>query len=96
MMVLITYDVETVTSSGAKRLRCVAKECQNYGQRVQNSVFECVLTEAQFVVLKNRIIDIIDEKKDSVRFYFMGNNWNRKIEDIGKKTSYDVTAELII
>lgn len=96
MMVLITYDVETTTPSGAKRLRRVAKECQNYGQRVQNSVFECVLTEAQFVVLKNRISGIIDEKKDSVRFYFMGNNWNRKIEDIGKKTSYDVTAALII
>lgn len=96
MMVLITYDVETSTPSGAKRLRQVAKECQNYGQRVQNSVFECVLTEAQFVVLKNRINGIIDAEKDSVRFYFMGNHWNQKIEDIGKKTSYDVTAELII
>lgn len=96
MMVLITYDVETITPSGEKRLRRVAKECQNYGQRVQNSVFECVLTEAQFVVLKNKIRGIIDEGKDSVRFYFLGNNWNRKIEDIGKKTSYDVTAELII
>ena len=96
MMVLITYDVETITPSGEKRLRRVAKECQNYGQRVQNSVFECVLTEAQFVVLKNKIRGIIDEEKDSVRFYFLGNNWNRKIEDIGKKTSYDVTAELII
>jgi len=95
-MVLITYDVETITPSGEKRLRRVAKECQNYGQRVQNSVFECVLTEAQFVVLKNKIRGIIDEEKDSVRFYFLGNNWNRKIEDIGKKTSYDVTAELII
>lgn len=95
-MVLITYDVETSTPSGAKRLRQVAKECQNYGQRVQNSVFECVLTEAQFVVLKNRINGIIDAEKDSVRFYFMGNHWNQKIEDIGKKTSYDVTAELII
>lgn len=96
MMVIIAYDVETVTPSGAKRLRRVAKECQNYGQRVQNSVFECVLTEAQYVVLKNKINGIIDEEKDSVRFYFMGNNWNRKIEDIGKKTSYDITAELII
>lgn len=96
MMVLITYDVETVSPSGTKRLRRVAKECQNYGQRVQNSVFECVLTEAQFIVLKNNISDIIDKEQDSVRFYFMGNNWNRKIEGIGRNTTYDVTSELII
>lgn len=96
MMVLITYDVETTTSSGAKRLRRVAKECQNYGQRVQNSVFECVLTEAQFVVLKNRLSGIIDVERDSVRYYFMGNNWNNRIEMVGKATSYDVTSELII
>lgn len=95
-MVLITYDVETTTLSGAKRLRRVSKECQNYGQRVQNSVFECVLTEAQFVVLKNNIQSIINEEKDSVRFYFMGKNWDKKVEYMGKKTSYDVTAELII
>lgn len=95
-MVLITYDVETATSSGARRLRRVAKECQNYGQRVQNSVFECVLTEAQFAVLQNKIISIIDGEKDSVRFYYMGNNWNNKVEYIGKKTSFDVTSELII
>lgn len=96
MMVLITYDVETTTPSGARRLRRVAKECQNYGQRVQNSVFECVLTEAQFVVLKNRLSAIIDAEKDSVRYYFMGNNWNSRIEMVGKATSYDVTSELII
>ena len=96
MMVLITYDVETTTPLGAKRLRRVAKECQNYGQRVQNSVFECVLTEAQFVVLKNSIQGIIDGGKDSVRFYFMGKNWDKKVEYMGKKTSFDVTAELII
>lgn len=96
MLVLITYDVETATPLGAKRLRKVAKECQNYGQRVQNSVFECVLTEAQFVVLKNRLSEIIDFEKDSVRYYFMGNNWNNRIEMIGKVTSYDVTSELII
>lgn len=96
MMVLITYDVETTTPSGAKRLRRVAKECQNYGQRVQNSVFECVLTEAQFVVLKNRLSGIIDAKKDSIRYYYLGNNWNNRIEMVGKVTSYDVTSELII
>lgn len=96
MMVLITYDVETATLAGARRLRCVAKECQNYGQRVQNSVFECVLTEAQFTLLRNKITSLIDEEKDSVRFYFLGNNWNNRVEYVGKKTSYDVTSELII
>lgn len=96
MMVLITYDVETVNLAGARRLRRVAKECQNYGQRVQNSVFECVLTESQFALLRNKITSIIDEEKDSVRFYFLGKNWNNRVEFIGKKTSYDVTSELII
>lgn len=96
MLVLITYDVETVTLAGARRLRRMAKECQNYGQRVQNSVFECVLTEAQFALLRNKITSIIDEEKDSVRFYFLGKNWNNRVEFIGKKTSYDVTSELII
>ena len=95
-MVLITYDVETTTLAGARRLRRVAKECQNYGQRVQNSVFECVLTEAQFAMLRNKITSLIDEEKDSVRFYFLGNNWNNRVDYIGKKTSYDVTSELII
>lgn len=95
-MVLITYDVETITSAGAKRLRRVSKECQNYGQRVQNSVFECVVTEAQFVLLRNEIASIIDMEKDTVRFYFLGNNWNNRVEYIGRKTSFDVTTELII
>ena len=96
MMVLITYDVESVTLAGARRLRHVAKECQNYGQRVQNSVFEFVLTDAQFAILKNKLTSMIDNEKDSVRFYFLGNNWNRRVENIGKKTSYDVSSELII
>ena len=95
-MVLITYDVETATPSGARRLKRVSKECQNYGQRVQNSVFECVLTEAQFVVLKNRLSGIIDVERDSVRYYFMGNNWSNRIEMGGKTTAYDVTSDLII
>jgi CRISPR-associated protein Cas2 len=96
MMVLITYDVETITSGGKKRLRRVAKECQNYGQRVQNSVFECVVTESQFVLLRNEIASIIDMEKDTVRFYFLGNNWNNRVEFFGRKTSFDVTTELII
>ena len=95
-MVLITYDVETITSAGAKRLRRVSKECQNYGQRVQNSVFECVVTEAQFALLKSSLASKIDKEKDSIRFYFLGNNWNNRIEHIGQQTSFDITAELII
>ena len=96
MMILVTYDVDTTSRAGEKRLRNVAKECVNYGQRVQNSVFECLLTEAQFVVLRNILIGIIDNKTDSIRFYFLGNNWQRRVEYIGKKTSFDMTEELII
>lgn len=96
MLILITYDVDTTTKAGEKRLRKVAKECVNYGQRVQNSVFECILTEAQFVCLKAMLSAIIDNTADSVRFYFLGNNWQRKIETIGKITSFDPTEALII
>lgn len=96
MLVLVTYDVETASEDGNKRLRKVAKECLNYGLRVQNSVFECVLNESQFVILRNNIEEVIDCELDSVRFYFMGNNWERKIEQIGKQTSYNVSSELII
>jgi CRISPR-associated protein Cas2 len=96
MMVLITYDVSITSEGGAKRLRRIAKECQNHGQRVQNSVFECVLTEAQFVNLRSNIQNIIDETEDSIRFYFLGNNWSKHVEMIGKKTSYNVEGELIL
>ena len=83
MMILITYDVETTTGEGRKRLRQVARECVNYGHRVQNSVFECVLTEAQLVVLREKLNKIIDRSTDSIRFYFLGNNWERHIETLG-------------
>jgi CRISPR-associated protein Cas2 len=96
MMVLITYDVSVTSPGGAKRLRKIAKECQNHGQRVQNSVFECVLSEAQFVTLRSAIRHFMDESEDSVRFYFLGNNWPKHIEMIGKQTSYNVEGELII
>ena len=95
-MVLITYDVDTISETGAKRLRKVAKVCQDYGQRVQNSVFECRLTEAQFVIVKNKIENIINLELDSVRFYFLGNNWPNRIEMIGKKDNVDLDGELII
>lgn len=96
MMVLITYDVDTISETGEKRLRKVAKLCRDYGQRVQNSVFECRLTEAQFVILKNKISSIIDNELDNVRFYLLGNNWNRRIETIGKNNLVDLDEELVI
>lgn len=96
MFVLITYDVNITSPSGAKRLRNVAKTCLNYGKRVQNSVFECVLNESQFVTLKHQLESIIDEKDDSIRFYKLGNNWKNKVEEIGRHTSVDVTDFLLI
>jgi CRISPR-associated protein Cas2 len=89
MYVLITYDVNTEDSAGRKRLRKVAKECVDYGQRVQNSVFECLIDSATFVGLKAKLVDLIDEEKDSLRFYFLGNNYQSKIEHFGAKKSYD-------
>ena len=96
MMVLITYDVDTTSIAGKKRLRKVAKECVNYGRRVQNSVFECLLTEAQFCLLKNKIASHIDDELDSIRFYFLGNKWNNRIEYIVKNTTFAINSELII
>jgi len=96
MFILITYDVNTETKEGRKRLSSVAKECKNYGHRVQNSVFECVLTEVQFIQLKRKIESIIDVKTDSIRFYFLGKNWKQHIEHLGVETAIDVTETLII
>ena len=96
MMVLITYDVETVTSSGKKRLRYVAKQCVYYGQRVQNSVFECLVDPAQFAELKHRLESIINKEKDSIRYYFLGSDWKTKVEHIGAKESYDPEGPLTV
>ena len=96
MFILITYDVNITSPHGANRLRNVAKECQNYGKRVQNSVFECILTDAQLTVLRNKLSKIIDTNQDSIRFYILGNNWKRKIETLGINISNDFTDELII
>ena len=96
MYVLITYDVDTISETGQKRLRQVAKVCKDYGQRVQNSVFECEVTEAQFTLLKNSIENIIDEKLDSIRFYFLRSNDQRHVSALGKVTSYDVNEAIII
>ena len=99
MYILVTYDVDTTSKEGARRLRCVAKACLDYGQRVQNSVFECVVTEAQYSLLKGRvrdIIDIIDMSLDSVRFYILSKNENKRVEVIGVETAYKLEEALII
>ena len=96
MYILITYDVDTVCETGQKRLRQVAKACKDYGQRVQNSVFECELSEAQFVTLKNNISAIINMELDSVRFYFLSSKSHGRIITMGKKTSYNVNDAIII
>lgn len=85
MLVLITYDVNTEDAKGRGRLRKVAKQCVNYGQRVQNSVFECILDPGQCKLLKAKLLDIIDIERDSLRFYYLGNNYENKIEHYGAK-----------
>ena len=96
MMVLVTYDVNTETEAGKKRLRKVAKQCQNYGQRVQNSVFECLIDAAQLRHLKHRLTKLIDLEKDSLRFYYLGNHWRNRVEHIGAKASLDLEGPLIV
>ncbi|KAF0203031.1 MAG: CRISPR-associated [Bacteroidetes bacterium] len=96
MMVLITYDVETLSPAGRKRLRQIAKQCVNYGQRVQNSVFECLIDPAQFAELKHRLESIMDAEKDSLRYYMLGNKWESKIEHVGTKQSYNPEGPMII
>lgn len=95
MLVLITYDV-SIQNQGQKRLRRVAKACQNYGQRVQYSVFECVVDPAQWTALKQKLVDEIDLELDSLRFYFLGSNWKRRVEHIGAKKSIDFDGPLIL
>jgi CRISPR-associated protein Cas2 len=95
MMVLITYDVSTTSEAGKRRLRTVAKQCQNYGQRVQNSVFECLLDAAQLKQLKHRLTGLIDPQQDSLRFYYLGNEWRHRVEHVGAKVSLDLEGPLI-
>lgn len=96
MMTLVSYDVSTVDAAGRKRLRKVAKECVDYGQRVQNSVFEVDVDYGTFLKLKDRLMKIIDEEQDSLRFYYLGNNWKRRVEHIGAKETYDPEGSLIL
>ena len=95
MLVLVSYDV-SIEEKGQRRLRRVAKVCQNYGQRVQYSVFECVVDPAQWILLRQKMIDEIDPELDSLRFYFLGSNWKRRIEHIGAKKSIDLDGALIL
>ncbi|MBN3039572.1 MAG: CRISPR-associated endonuclease Cas2 [Candidatus Omnitrophica bacterium] len=96
MMVLVSYDVKTSEPGGQKRLRHVSKACLNYGQRVQYSVFECNIDPAQWAVLRQTLIDIIDEENDSLRFYFLGSNWRRRVEHIGAKEVPDLEGPLVV
>lgn len=96
MYILITYDVDTVSEMGQKRLRQVARICKDYGQRVQNSVFECEVTEVQYIKLKEALTGVMDKKLDSIRFYHLNRNENRRVVAIGKKTSYNVNDTIIL
>jgi len=96
MMVLITYDVNTETEAGKSRLRKVAKICQDYGQRVQNSVFECLVDAAQLKQLQAKLLKIIDPEVDSLRFYYLGDNWKNRVEHIGAKPSLDLEGTLLV
>lgn len=96
MMVLITYDVNTEDAQGRKRLRQIARQCVNYGQRVQNSVFECVLDAAQCKQLQHKLLSLMDPEKDSLRFYYLGNRYQTKIEHFGAKESYEPEGVLMI
>ncbi|WP_148713844.1 CRISPR-associated endonuclease Cas2 [Chitinolyticbacter meiyuanensis] len=95
MMVLVSYDVSTMTKAGEARLRKVAKTCRDYGQRAQFSVFEIEVDPAQWVSLRQRLCDLIDPEHDSLRFYFLGNNWQHKVEHIGVKPVLDLNGPLV-
>jgi len=95
VLVVVTYDVNTETPQGRRRLRRVAKACQNYGQRVQFSVFECLVEPAQWANLRHRLIEEISTEEDSLRFYFLGKHWKRRVEHVGAKPAYDPEGSLI-
>lgn len=96
MMVLVTYDVTTETAEGRRRLRRVAKLCENWGQRVQNSVFECLVDPVQWQALKAGLEEVIEPKEDSLRYYYLGSNWQRRVEHVGAKPGYDPEGTLIV
>jgi CRISPR-associated protein Cas2 len=95
-MVLITYDVNTETKEGKIRLRQIAKQCANYGQRVQHSIFECLVDPVQLAELRGRLEKIIDHEKDSLRYYNLGDNWHRRVEHVGAKPTYDPEGPMVV
>jgi CRISPR-associated protein Cas2 len=96
MLVVVAYDVSTENNAGRKRLRRVAKVCEDVGQRVQNSVFECLVDAAQWTKLRARLVGEAELSEDSLRFYFLGDNWRHRVEHVGTKTSYDPQGPLVI
>lgn len=96
MFVLVSYDVSTIDKAGRRRLRRVAKVCKNYGQRVQFSVFECLVDPAQWTVMRQQLIDVIDPETDSLRFYYLGSNWKRRVEHVGAKPGVDQEGFLLV
>ena len=96
MMVLVTYDVSTADNNGRTRLRKVAKECQDYGQRVQNSVFEINVDYGTFLKVKDKLLNLIDKNADSIRFYYLGKNWQHRVEHYGAKETYNPEGVIII
>lgn len=96
MLVLITYDVNTEDAAGRKRLRMIAKQCVNYGQRVQNSVFECLLDAGQCRSLQAKLVSIMDPKRDSLRFYYLGKQYEKKVEHFGSKKTYNPEDTLMV
>lgn len=96
MFVLVSYDVSTTDPKGPRRLNRVAKACKDYGQRVQYSVFECIVDPAQWAVLKDRLINEINKELDSLRFYYLGSNWRRRVEHVGAKKAIDQEGPLIV
>ncbi|HRQ56400.1 MAG TPA: CRISPR-associated endonuclease Cas2 [Azoarcus taiwanensis] len=96
MMVLVSYDVSTTSTSGQKRLRRIAKACRDYGQRVQYSVFEIEVDFAQWTFLKSKLCDLINPEQDSLRFYYLGKNWQSKVEHVGAKAALDLNGPLIL
>jgi len=96
MFVVVSYDVSTTDPKGSRRLNRVAKACKDYGQRVQFSVFECIVDPAQWAVLKQRLIDEINQEVDSLRFYYLGSNWRRRVEHVGAKKGIDQEGPLIV
>jgi CRISPR-associated protein Cas2 len=95
VFVLVSYDVATKDAAGERRLRRVAKACKDFGQRVQYSVFECIVDPAQWTALKDTLIRVIDEEQDSLRFYYLGSNWSRRVEHVGAKEGIDQEGPLI-